>query len=284
MNIHFLGVLGYYPYRDKHTSCIMIPEYGIVLDAGTGFHLVREHIKTSHLDIFLSHLHDDHICGTLYPLGVLYKKCVPRISLYGRKGIKNFFRKSQFSDPRFPVNIPHHEKILDATIDFFGVLPKQRDRASKTWRWQVERGECLYTVGVSRLSHLSGGSLAYDFLIDGKRIVYVTDTTLDLKRKDVRRFMRVLQTGQPPDVLIAECNFANRHEDSARLMGHTFPRILAEFLENVKPRNTVLTHLHSQSDEFGGDFFQEDIISWDEVQQAYGKHVSLARQEMVLMV
>ena len=32
MNIHFLGVLGYQPYREKHTVCIMMPEYGIVLE------------------------------------------------------------------------------------------------------------------------------------------------------------------------------------------------------------------------------------------------------------
>lgn len=284
MEIHFLGILGYQPYRHKHTSCIMIPEYGIVLDAGTGFHLVREHVRTSHLDVFLSHLHDDHICGTLYPLGALYKKGVRSLSFYGRKGIERFFRKWQFNHPRFPVDIPGHEKILDATINFFGVLPKERDPVSRMWQWQVERPGYSYAVGVFRLPHPSGGSLAYDFLLDGRRIVYVTDTTLDLKQKDVWRFMQALQLGQPPDLLIVECNFANRHEDLARLTGHTFPRILAEFLKEVKPRNAVLTHLHFQGDEFGGDFFQENIFAWREIRQGYTGCVSFAWQETVLIV
>lgn len=285
MDIHFLGVLGYQPYRHKHTSCIMIPEYGIVLDAGTGFHLVREHVQTSHLDIFLSHLHDDHVCGILYQLGVLYKKAVCDIAIYGRKGVGEFLRKWQFRHPRFPVDVPGHEQILHASVNFFDVLPNQRNGALKTGQWQiVERPGLSYIVHVFRLPHLSGGSLAYDFLINGKRIAYVTDTTLDLAHKNVRRFAQMLQTGLPPDLLIAECNFANRHEEFARATGHTFSHILAEFLKKVRPRNVVLTHLHPHSDEYGGDFFQEDILAWEEVQQGCGKSVSLARQEMIFVV
>lgn len=278
MDIHFLGVLGYQPHRHKHTSCIMIPDFGIVLDAGTGFHLVREHIKTSHLDVFLSHLHDDHICGTLYPLGVLYKKEVCSVIFYGRRGMEVFFRRRQFAYPRFPVNIAGHEKILNASFDFHVFSGKQLE-------WIRRQGPpfCQYAVSAFRLPHPSSGSLAYDFLLQGKRIVYVTDTTLDVKHKNVRRFSQALQTGQPPDLLIAECNFANRHEDFARLTGHTFPRVLAEFLHEVKPQRVALTHLHPHSD-YAGDFFEEDAIAWNEVQKEYGNSVSLARQEMTLII
>lgn len=278
MDIRFLGVLGYQPYKYKHTSCIMIPEYGIVLDAGTGFHLVREHIKTSHLDIFLSHLHDDHMCGTLYPLGVLYKKEIHSVVFYGRRGTEAFFRRRQFAYPRFPVDISGHEKILNACFDFHVFSGKQP-------QWIRREGLLFhpYAVSVFRLPHPSGGSLAYDFLLQEKRVVYVTDTTLDLKQKNVRRFLQALQIGQPPDLLIAECNFADRHEDFARLTGHTFPRVLAEFLHEVKPQKVVLTHLHPHSD-YAGDFFQEDIIARNEVQNKYGNHVLLARQEMTLTI
>ncbi|TSC79053.1 MAG: sulfohydrolase/glycosulfatase, Zn-dependent hydrolase [Parcubacteria group bacterium Gr01-1014_29] len=275
MDIVFLGILGYQPWRHKHTSCIMIPEYGIVLDAGTGFHLVREHIKSSRLDIFLSHLHDDHICGSLYQLGVLYKKGVRRVALYGRRGIEAFFCKRQFAYPRFPVDIPSHEKILNATFGFYPVFQEQS-------QWTMAQSGLRYIVSAFRLPHPSGGSLAYDFLVGGKRIAYVTDTTLDIHNKRVRRFARALQKGQKLDLLIAECNFANRHEALARFTGHTFPDVLVEFLKEVQPQQAVLTHLHPHSDEFGSDFFGEDRIAFQEVQNGYGKQVSLARQEMML--
>ncbi len=279
MDIHFLGVLGYQPYREKHTSCIMMPEYGIVLDAGTGFHLVREHIKTVYLDVFLSHLHDDHICGTLYPLGMLYKKQIKSVVFYGRRGIETFFRKRQFAYPRFPVSISEHEKNLSTAFGFHVFSGEQ-----PLW---IRRNGLLfrqYAVSAFQLPHPSRGSLAYDFMLEGKRVVYVTDTTLDVKHKKVRHFMRALQTGQPPDLLISECNFTNGHEDFAQLTGHTFPRVLAEFLKEVNPRSVALTHLHPHSDEYGGDFFREDILAWQEVQQEYGRHVLLARQNMVLQV
>ena len=54
MEVVFLGTAGYHPNETRHTSCVMIPEMGIVLDAGTGFFRVRQHLRATTLDSFSS--------------------------------------------------------------------------------------------------------------------------------------------------------------------------------------------------------------------------------------
>ena len=57
----FLGTAGYHPSETRHTSCLMLPEVGVVLDAGSGMFRVRDLLTTKTLDIFLSHAHLDHV-------------------------------------------------------------------------------------------------------------------------------------------------------------------------------------------------------------------------------
>ena len=69
MRLHFLGTAGYHPNRRRDTACLMIPEAGILLDAGTGIFRARDLIGTPTLDIFLSHVHLDHSVGLTFLLG-----------------------------------------------------------------------------------------------------------------------------------------------------------------------------------------------------------------------
>ena len=43
MKLLLLGTSGYHPSEQRQTACLMLPEVGIVLDAGTGFFRVRQH-------------------------------------------------------------------------------------------------------------------------------------------------------------------------------------------------------------------------------------------------
>ena len=36
MNVVLLGSGGYFPTSQRQTSCVLLPEIGVVLDAGTG--------------------------------------------------------------------------------------------------------------------------------------------------------------------------------------------------------------------------------------------------------
>ena len=50
MKLLRLGTAGYHPNERRQTACFMLPEEGIVLDAGTGFFRVRQHLATPTLD------------------------------------------------------------------------------------------------------------------------------------------------------------------------------------------------------------------------------------------
>ena len=74
----------------------MLPEVGVVLDAGTGFYRVREHLRTSELDVFLTHAHLDHVVGLTYLFDVVRDTARPARD--GARGGRKVGR-----DPAAPV-------------------------------------------------------------------------------------------------------------------------------------------------------------------------------------
>src|SRR3954451_22666975 len=66
MKLILLGTGGYFPTSRRHTACLMLPEVGVVLDAGSGMCRIGEHLQTEQLDVFLSHAHLDHVSGLTY--------------------------------------------------------------------------------------------------------------------------------------------------------------------------------------------------------------------------
>src|SRR5687768_9381101 len=83
MKLLLLGTAGYHPSETRHTACLMLPESGIVLDAGTGFFRVRQHLQTSTLDILLTHAHLDHVAGLTFLLSTLHQQQVDRVTIHG---------------------------------------------------------------------------------------------------------------------------------------------------------------------------------------------------------
>src|SRR3954471_19173257 len=71
MKVVLLGTGGYYPTNRRHTACMMLPDFGVVLDAGTGMCRVGEFLQTERLDVFLTHAHLDHVAGLTYLLNVV---------------------------------------------------------------------------------------------------------------------------------------------------------------------------------------------------------------------
>ena len=55
MKIILLGTTGYHPNDRRHTPCMLIPEHGVMLDAGTGMYRAERFLQTPELDIFLTH-------------------------------------------------------------------------------------------------------------------------------------------------------------------------------------------------------------------------------------
>ena len=46
MKLVLLGTGGYHPNQLRHTACVMLPEIGLIFDAGTSFFRVPEYLQT----------------------------------------------------------------------------------------------------------------------------------------------------------------------------------------------------------------------------------------------
>jgi ribonuclease BN (tRNA processing enzyme) len=142
MKIVLLGTGGYFPTKQRHTACVMLPEVGVVLDAGTGMCQIGKYLQTDHLNIFLTHAHLDHIVGLTY------------LIVHGDSEKLSAVREHLFAAPVFPV--------------------------SPAFKFQSLCGPCQLPQG-GTLTYFPlvhpGGSLGYRLDWPGHSLAYVTDTT-----------------------------------------------------------------------------------------------------------
>lgn len=250
MRVVFLGTAGYHPNETRHTACVMLPELGVVFDAGTGFFRVRDHIRTPEMHIFLSHYHKDHIDGLNYLLDVTYEKRVEVVHLYGKPSILEL--KKQFTDPFFPVALEKHA--------FKTELHEWSPQAS---RWTIGKA----VVEARLFSHKSGGSLGYRLSLEGKTVVYVTDTTITV---DAAPFVR------DADLFVCEANFPNAMKQLAMDTTHSYPKLAAEVAKAANVKHLVLYHMSPLLKNTG--------ILKKEAQEVFSGQVSVAEDKMALNV
>src|SRR5262245_16564934 len=106
MKLHLLGTTGYHPNARRHTACLMIPEIGLVLDAGTGFFRVRDWLQTSELDIFLTHAHLDHVFGLTFMFDTVNGTGLKTARVHGEARHLRGVQEHLFSEPLFPAMPP----------------------------------------------------------------------------------------------------------------------------------------------------------------------------------
>src|SRR5947207_3968438 len=106
MKLLLLGTSGYHPSEQRQTACLMLPEAGIVLDAGTGFFRVRQHLATATLDILLSHTHLDHVAGLTFLLSTRFQKKLDRICVHGTAEKLAACREHLLNENLFPAPLP----------------------------------------------------------------------------------------------------------------------------------------------------------------------------------
>src|SRR6478672_6335943 len=112
MKLLLLGTSGYHPSEQRQTACLMLPEVGIVLDAGTGFFRVRQHLATTTLDILLSHTHLDHVAGLNFVLSTKWQKQLNRITVHGQAEKLAACREHLLNEHLFPAPLPCEWKPL----------------------------------------------------------------------------------------------------------------------------------------------------------------------------
>ena len=214
MRLVLLGTAGYHPSDTRQTACLMIPELGIVLDAGTGFYRVRDHLQTNELKIFLSHSHLDHVVGLTFWFDVIYERQLDRATVYGQPEKLKAVREHLLDEHLFPAALPYEYEPLSEIVS----LP-----------------------GGGKLTHFPlvhpGGSTGYRLDWPNHSMAYVTDTTASLDASYVERIKGV-------DLLVHECNFRDGEEEFAELTGHSCTSGVARVAKRAAVSRLLLVHMN----------------------------------------
>jgi ribonuclease BN (tRNA processing enzyme) len=217
MRVHFLGTGGYHPNERRHTAGVMLPEVGVVFDAGTSFFRVAGRLATRELHVFLSHAHLDHIAGLPYILVPIFTGQVERVFLYSAAEYLDAVGEHLFSRLVFPVMPAYEFRPLEerTALPLGGVLT------------------------YCRLNH-PGGALGYRVDWPGKSLAYITDTIADQSYVD---FLRDV------DLLIHECNFSDDSAEWAARTGHSYTSAVARVAKEAGAKRLFMTHFDPQHPE-----------------------------------
>jgi ribonuclease BN (tRNA processing enzyme) len=195
----------------------MLPEAGVIFDAGTSFFRVASFLATRDLHIFLTHSHLDHIAGLTYFLVPMLTGRVSRAVVHSAPEYLEAVQSHLFSQPVFPVKPGYEFRPLDARV----ILP--------------DGGVLTH----SRLKH-PGGTLGYRIDWPGKALAYITDTIAD---GSYTAFLRGV------DLLIHECNFSDEGAALAGKTGHSYTTAVARIARDAGAKRLYLTHFDPQHPE-----------------------------------
>src|SRR3989304_4873687 len=112
MRLILLGTTAYHPNARRHPPCLLLPECGVMLDAGTATYRAGEYLKTPELDIFLTHAHLDHVVGLTYLFSVMHAHPLRRITLHALPEKLAAVEEHLFSDALFPARPPFEFRPL----------------------------------------------------------------------------------------------------------------------------------------------------------------------------
>jgi ribonuclease Z len=217
MKLVMLGTTGYHPNHRRHTACFMIPEAGVVLDAGTAMFRVREHLATSHLDIFLSHAHLDHIVGLTYLFDVLEDRRCQRVVVHAEPEKLAAVRQHLLAPLLFPVALPCEYRPLANETPLAG---------GGRLRW-------------TPLAH-PGGAAGFRLDWPGHSMAYITDTT-------ARHDAPYIEFIHGVDLLVHECYFPDGKEAWAEKTGHSCTTPVAQVARAANVGQLVLVHIDPAS-------------------------------------
>jgi ribonuclease Z len=214
MRLIMLGTTGYHPCARRHTACFMLPEVGVVLDAGTGFFRVRDWLQTEELDVFVTHAHLDHVIGLTFLFDVAYQTGLHATRVHGAAGHLQAIQEHLFAKPLFPVLPPLT----------FHAIPPAMDLKSG--------GQLTHFP----LEH-PGGSLGLRLSWQGRSMAYVTDTT-------ARRDAPYIEHIRGVDLLVHECYFPDGYEDLAIKTGHSCLSPVLAVARAAAVKRLLLVHVN----------------------------------------
>lgn len=219
MKLVLLGTSGYHPTDRRHTACLMLPEIGVVFDAGSAMFRVADHVATDTLDVFLSHVHLDHSLGLTFMFHILAARPLERVTVHGDADKLAAVGQHLFSEPLFPVAPPFDMVALTGPV-------------------QLADGATLTHFP---LKH-PGGSRGFRIDWPEKSFAYVTDTVAAKDADYIRHIEGV-------DLLVHECFFCDDQPEQAELTGHSCLMPVVELAAAARVGRLVLVHVNPEYNE-----------------------------------
>ena len=214
-----------------HSACVELEtgaEEYFVCDLGSGARpfgahvLARQGGRPAHVNVFMSHVHWDHIMGFPF-FGPAYVAGT-RIRIHGcHDVIEQAFRLQQ-APPCFPVEFAQ----LAADIEFVKLTPGQAQEVSGV------------RVTPQPQMH-SGDSYGYRFEAQGKTFVYTTDSEHKLEnRAQTERFVQFFSGA---DLVVFDAMYSLADAISVKAdWGHSSNIIGVELCQMARVRHLVLFH------------------------------------------
>jgi ribonuclease BN (tRNA processing enzyme) len=248
VKLHFLGTTGYHPNNHRQTACLMLPELGVIFDAGTGMFRVRDLIETDTLDIFMSHVHLDHSIGLTFLYDVLHGKSLSRVTVHVASDKIETIREQLFSKLLFPVepNFEIRPLVEDGPIE-------------------LADGSTITSIPVRH----PGGCHAFRLDWPDRNLAYVTDTVADTSADYLNEIQDI-------DTLIHECYFPDGWEEKAELTGHSCLTPVCEVAKAVSAKRLFLVHINPLDES-------KTPLDLDSVKSIYDD-VTVAEDQLVIDV
>lgn len=179
-NLVFYGVRGSYPVPNKNTikyggntASILIEkdDHILILDGGTGIVNIGTYLKASkpqvkHVDLFLTHLHIDHIQGIPFFDPVFDKEFHIAIYCDNNKSKGISFQEtiySLFDKPLSPIG----QKGIKAKFDFVELDTRDPQRFNIAENFSLDY--------IKENDHPLSGVIIYRLNIEDNQVVYATD-------------------------------------------------------------------------------------------------------------
>ena len=221
-----------------HTSCVELQtasdEY-FVCDMGSGARAFGEHVlarqggRPAVVNVFMSHVHWDHIMGFPF-FGPAYLPSTT-LRIHGCHAILEQAFRLQQSPPCFPVTFDQ----LSAKIEFVRLTPGQ---AAKVGNLSV----------LPKLQRHSGDSFGYRFEAEGRSVVYSTDSEYKLEdRSETGAFVEFFRDA---DLVIFDAMYSLAEAVSVKEdWGHSSNIIGVELCQMAHARHLMLFHHEPANDD-----------------------------------
>ncbi len=210
MRLEFLGTGGFFANQRRHTAGVLLPEAGLLFDAGSGLFRLPARLQTPELDIFLSHAHLDHICGLPSLLIPLMKGDLTEVRVHARPEVLDTVQSHLLAAAVFPIDpgFRYVELADEVPVAGHGVLRNVP------------------------LDH-PGGSTGYRIDWPEHSLAYITDTCSD---GSYTQFLHGV------DLLIHECYFPDELAEWGPKTGHSHTSQVAQLAVDAQVGRLILIH------------------------------------------